>query len=160
MSSSWKWKAYLAFYSTALAIWFVLPNFLDLPSEKEKEDTKDSPWYEKIIPNSKLHLGLDLQGGIHMVLGVDLKRAMLNESDRYIHDIKDQMQKKSIELNSIGRDFDSTNIQIKLKDKEQSKAFVEELEKTFSYLNIIEEDKGNGHYAVDLLPERKGDVEK
>ena len=36
------------------------------------------PALERVLPSSKINLGLDLKGGIHLTLGVDVAKAVSN----------------------------------------------------------------------------------
>ena len=47
-------------------------------------------------PRQPINLGLDLQGGIHLVLGVDLEKGIENVLDRMAGDLRTALQKKGI----------------------------------------------------------------
>jgi preprotein translocase subunit SecD len=47
-------------------------------------------------PRQPINLGLDLQGGIHLVLGVDLDKGVENVLDRMAGDLRTALQKKGI----------------------------------------------------------------
>jgi len=160
MNSAWKWKATLALLSSLFAFWLVLPNFLDEdPTEQEQQVTKRE-WYSKLVPNTRLKLGLDLQGGVHMVLGIDMNRAMVNEADRYIRDLKDYLPKKDVSIASISRDFNSTQIKLELAKAEDSKTFERYIEENFPYIDILEHSKGSSDYLLDINSEHRSEVEK
>ena len=95
MTVAWRWKAGAALLFTLLAVWFVLPNFVQIPLDRTGKPIEDLPWYYKMLPASEVRLGLDLQGGIHMVLGIDLSRALTNESDRYVRDFQEILPESS-----------------------------------------------------------------
>jgi preprotein translocase subunit SecD len=54
-----------------------------------------SAWYV-YPPRQRINLGLDLQGGIHLVLGVDVDRAVENSLDRTAADLRAALEKKGI----------------------------------------------------------------
>jgi protein-export membrane protein SecD len=151
MSSAWRWKAYTSILCSLVAVWLVLPNFTD---------ENDAQWLRKLLPNTKVQLGLDLQGGIHMVLGIDLRRALMNESDRFIRDLKDYLPTdQKVEIASIGRDYDSTEITLVLQKPDDADKFEKFLRDKFSYLSIVSFDKGSATYRLDIDPERRKTVE-
>jgi len=87
MDRSWWWKAGLITAVTLGAIWFLVPtyySFFVLP-RPQRNDIKA---LEKALPgwappaSYRLSLGLDLQGGIHMVMRVDTKTALQKRVDR------------------------------------------------------------------------------
>src|SRR5438132_11978259 len=51
-----------------------------------------------------LNLGLDLQGGIHLVLGVQTDKAIANEVDRTAEELKSLMEKRGIAVSRIARE--------------------------------------------------------
>ena len=55
-----------------------------------------------ILP-STLNLGLDLQGGIHLVLGVDLDKAIEAQVERAGSGIRSSLEKKGIAVKGIQR---------------------------------------------------------
>jgi preprotein translocase subunit SecD len=46
-------------------------------------------WWKAVFPTQPIHLGLDLQGGIHMVLEVDADKAVQNSVDL----LRDQLRR-------------------------------------------------------------------
>ena len=60
-------------------------------------------WVKSIVPNKGIALGLDLQGGIHMVLEVDEDRAVEIAVDRSVVAIQDLLVEKKIPAESVKR---------------------------------------------------------
>src|SRR5215470_17085415 len=52
----------------------------------------------------RIHLGLDLEGGTHMVLQVQVEEAVAGETDRAIDTIKEELNKAKITYAEISRD--------------------------------------------------------
>lgn len=165
MNRSWYWKAGLALTFTLAAVWFVLPNFLDVPeavsTAPQQADEKDeTAWYWKLFPKSRIRLGLDLRGGIHMVLGIDLERAVFNEADRYASDLEDFLKDEDIEFASIERPFESTEIKVTLKKEEDQDKFEDLIRDRFNVLQVSHRDPGKGHYILGLDPNRRSEFEQ
>jgi preprotein translocase subunit SecD len=59
-------------------------------------------WY-LYPPKKTINLGLDLQGGIHLVLGVDVNKALEGEVEREGDTIRAELEKKGIGLSRIER---------------------------------------------------------
>ncbi len=53
-------------------------------------------WWKKYMAPGGLHLGLDLQGGMHLVLKVDLERAAHNTLELVATDLKERLAEQSI----------------------------------------------------------------
>ena len=71
-----------------------------------------SVWY--LYPlKSALNLGLDLQGGIHLMLGVEADKHVASQTDRTAEDIKKALERKGIGVQRVAREGNST-IQVEL----------------------------------------------
>jgi preprotein translocase subunit SecD len=70
-----------------------------------------SIWY-LYPPKKTINLGLDLQGGIHLVLGVEVDKAIANQTERAAEDLRSSLEKKGIAA-QVTREGD-TAIAVKL----------------------------------------------
>ncbi|MEK7385531.1 MAG: protein translocase subunit SecD [candidate division NC10 bacterium] len=55
-------------------------------------------------PKKTINLGLDLQGGIHLVLGVETHKHVQSQTDRAAEDLKGSLERKGIALKRIARE--------------------------------------------------------
>jgi preprotein translocase subunit SecD len=55
-------------------------------------------------PKKTINLGLDLQGGIHIVLGVETDKALASQTDRVAEDLKGALEKKGIGVAKVARE--------------------------------------------------------
>ncbi len=55
-----------------------------------------------------INLGLDLQGGIHLVLGVETDKHVASQTDRAAEDLKATLERKGIAVKRIAREGDAT----------------------------------------------------
>ena len=69
-------------------------------------------WLKTVLPNKGITLGLDLQGGIHLVLEVEEERAVEIAVDRSVNAIQDLFTDKKIPVESVRR---TGNAQITLR---------------------------------------------
>jgi preprotein translocase subunit SecD len=58
-------------------------------------------WWRKVFPTEKIHLGLDLQGGIYLLLEVEVRKAVDSAMNRYASDIKDTLTHKDIPFTEV-----------------------------------------------------------
>jgi preprotein translocase subunit SecD len=65
-----------------------------------------SLWY-LYPPRSSINLGLDLQGGIHLVLGVEVDKALASQTDRAAEDVKSALERKGIAVTRVARESDT-----------------------------------------------------
>jgi preprotein translocase subunit SecD len=76
-----------------------------------------SIWY-LYPPKKTINLGLDLQGGIHLVFGVDTDKALASQTDRVAADLKAALDKRGIGVTRVARDGD-TAIAVQLATPQQ-----------------------------------------
>ncbi|MFS4460129.1 protein translocase subunit SecD [Bdellovibrio sp. HCB2-146] len=84
-----RWRSILAVLGVAAAIIMVVPNVVHF-GEKTWWPTK-----------SKLNYGLDIQGGLHLVMGVDVDGVMKESTSRLITSMKAEMQKEQVPFADI-----------------------------------------------------------
>jgi preprotein translocase subunit SecD len=73
-----------------------------LPSYPDLHQTLPA-WATSFLPNKGISLGLDLQGGIHLVMEVDEDRAVEIAVDRSVVAIQDMLVEKKIPVESVKR---------------------------------------------------------
>jgi len=88
MTKALKWKIALLIFLIAFAAITMLPSvYKNMPG-----------WWQKYMSPEGLHLGLDLQGGMHLILKVDLEKAIENSLDFAAQDLKSQLKDKKISV--------------------------------------------------------------
>ena len=74
-----------------------------------------SPLWLKALHANPMYLGLDLRGGVHFMLQVDMQAALTKKSESYAGDIRTALRDKSIRHGGISRE--GQNIDIKVRDE-------------------------------------------
>lgn len=88
MNKSLRWKLVLLLFITIFSAISIVPSF-----------NKNVPeWWQKYLAPEGLRLGLDLQGGMHLVLKVNLEKAIENSLDFAAEDFKDALIEKKISV--------------------------------------------------------------
>jgi len=83
-----RWKFTLIAVLIVLSVLILLPLVAkNLPS-----------WWGKVLPAEGLRLGLDLQGGMHLILKVDLDKAVSNQLELVQRDLRETLRKKQIPI--------------------------------------------------------------
>ncbi len=85
VSKGLKWKISLIVFSILLAVVYLLPNFVDTSGK----------WW---APKHKIKYGLDIQGGLHLVMGVDVNGVIHEKLERAGETIKQDVTKENIAL--------------------------------------------------------------
>lgn len=118
-----RWKMIMICLLSVLGILAAIPNFLSDDQLKN---------YPDFLPSSRVTLGLDLQGGVHLLMEVDLTEVEKEKLESKRGDIRDALRKEKIVLRSAIR---NKAIHINLTDKSQT-------EKTLAILDDVTENIG------------------
>jgi preprotein translocase subunit SecD len=91
------------------------------------------PGWTKVLPKDKIHLGLDLQGGIHLVLEVEADKAVENTAERFSEEIKDSLRAQKIGFTQVSR-ANNWDIEVMLPSADQQNDLSQVIEKDFPRL--------------------------
>jgi preprotein translocase subunit SecD len=87
------WRAGIAAALIVIAFVFLIPSM-----------TQELPvWWSGVLPKDKIHLGLDLQGGVHLILEVEVKKAVESYLERVVEDLKPDLRKSKIRMVDLKR---------------------------------------------------------
>lgn len=99
-------KIWTILLSVIISVVIILPSVLP----------EDSPLRE-YLPSKTLNLGLDLKGGIHVVLGVDIEKALSVEVDKFQNDLQTALTDKQIPFQTVERSSDPEGILVRFRDE-------------------------------------------
>ncbi len=114
---SWRLVFILAVFT--IAVIYVLPTF------------KPSFW-----PYNKINLGLDLQGGMHLVLEVETDKAVESTLERFSQEIGEMIKKENLGNISVSV-TDGMLLSVKIADLTQEKPFQDLMDKEFQDLRLV-----------------------
>ncbi len=89
MKGNLRWRIALTLLVAVWGVVYALPSVMP-----EGKDT----FLSGVLPNDRIHLGLDLQGGIHLTLGVDIDKALDNALSRAGQNIKADARDEGIRI--------------------------------------------------------------
>ena len=72
-----------------------------------------SPVWLKALHANPMYLGLDLRGGVHFMLQVDMQAALTKKAESYAGDIRTALRDKSIRHGGISRDGQTIDIKVR-----------------------------------------------
>lgn len=105
-------------------------------------------WLQQVLPSKGVALGLDLQGGIHLVLEVEEVRAVEIAVDRQVKAIQDLSKEKSISVDSIERE-ESDRIRIHLSHEEDVDKVEKEMREFFPSFSRKSQDAATLVYELN-----------
>ena len=112
-----------------------------------------SPQWLASIGALPMYLGLDLRGGVHFLLQVDMKGALDKAADRYTTDIRSLMREKKIVYGGVSRE--QSNVVLRFSNEAERNKARFEIEKAFPDLAVREQDGTGGELRLvaGLKPE-------
>ena len=91
MVKSLRWKAILYGAIAVFAILLLVPTVTSqLP-----------PWWSKVLPSEKVHLGLDLQGGMYLLLTVEGDKAVESYVEQIKNNLRDDLKDHGIPVGKL-----------------------------------------------------------
>ena len=72
-----------------------------------------SPLWLKALHANPMYLGLDLRGGVHFMLQVDMQAALTKKAESYAGDIRTALRDKNIRHGGISRDGQAVEIRVR-----------------------------------------------
>ncbi len=109
-----------------------------------------SIWY-LYPPKKTINLGLDLQGGIHLVLGVETDKHVAAQTDRAAEDLKASLEKKGIPIRRIARDGNAAVV-VEVAPQSWNDALT--VANEFQTFDRRDEDQGAGRFRL-VMTERE-----
>ena len=126
MDRAWYWKAGFILAVTILAIWALVPSvtYFRLPAAERNETSVFEKARPKWAPAKHLNLGLDLQGGIHLVMGVEVDRAVREKAVRRAEEIAAELDRKEVNGADVTGDPDTGIVTVTAQDLGKAKDLV------------------------------------
>ncbi len=107
------------------------------------------PTFTDTWPHKKINLGLDLQGGMHLILEVQNVKAVEAEIERDIHELKKELRNEKIQHLGISRQKNNS-IQVKLKGAENKAGFEKILSSEFPNFKVSSSGGTEQGYTFQL----------
>lgn len=129
MDRSQKIKLILCGLISLFAIWLLTPTLWTLMNPDQKDNV---PSY---MPDTAMNLGLDLQGGVHLVIGVDLNKVKTDQLETYGKYIQENLKTQVQELKT-NVSLERQELELIAKDKDEEKVVTDYMQK--NYPNALE----------------------
>ncbi len=94
-----------------------------------------TPGWLRTLGAEPMFLGLDLRGGVHFLMQVDMEAAIVKAEERYVSDIRTQLRDERIRYRTITRRRDG-GLLIRFRDAEQRRLGIIEIEDSFTDLEL------------------------
>ena len=105
----------------------------------------NSPRWLAAIGALPMYLGLDLRGGVHFLLQVDMKAAITKKMDAFVGDIRSALRDKRIQYGGVTRD--GQTITVRFRDAAMRDKATAEIQKNMPDLELKNQDE-TGEYRI------------
>tara|TARA_B100000900_G_scaffold150355_1_gene127753 strand:- start:177 stop:1814 length:1638 start_codon:yes stop_codon:yes gene_type:complete len=134
-----------------VALLFASPNFFYASVDKKLNDPTSSSSWPNFMPSTLVKLGLDLRGGVYMLLEVKTDDVIRDKFDFLWTDIRSSLIKKRKELGAIRRvDMAGDKLQIQIGNPESVNLAIMEIEK-FNSSSELFSSRWSGSVTRDVL---------
>ena len=116
-----------------------------------------TPNWLNAIGANPMYLGLDLRGGVHFLLEIDMPAAIKQAEERYTNDIRSALRVAKIRYQSVSRTPGS--IKVKLKNETDKSAALDLINDDFSGLEVTESTEPN-ELLVKLSEVEQNEIKK
>ena len=110
-----------------------------------------SPRWLSSLGALPMYLGLDLRGGVHFLLQVDMKSAATKKAESIASDLRTSLREKKIPYTGIAREGES--VIVRFRDKDGREKGTAEIERTNADVNLRNIDDAEPRIVVTLKPE-------
>ncbi len=125
-----KWNLFFVFSVCLLGLYYILPNFYG------KSEVTALPSF---LSKKQVNLGLDLQGGSHLLLEVETNNVLKEESENLVDEIRSFLRKSKIKYTNLGSKIKGAVVTIK--ELEKVDFIKKEIKKNINKDIIINSDK-------------------
>ena len=108
-----------------------------------------NPQWLAAIGAKPMYLGLDLRGGVHFLLQVDMRAALTKKMDAFANDIRGALRDKRIQYSGVAREGQS--VVVRFRDRALRDKAVTELERVTADLELRTVDDGSDSRIVGVL---------
>src|SRR6266496_1070886 len=126
MSKALTWRITLILLFLLLSFFYLTPTLV----------SKLPVWWKGVLPKDKIHLGLDLQGGTHLVMEVETQKAVEGSLDLIATDLEDSLNAQNIRFKRASR-LGPDRIQVVLYEKTSADNVQKFVKKKYPELEML-----------------------
>jgi preprotein translocase subunit SecD len=118
----------------------------------------NAPGWMRAINALPMYLGLDLRGGVHFLMQVDMNGALVKAADRYAGDVRQLLREKEVRYAGVGRD--GQTVAVRFRDEVTRDKGLEVLERNLPGVTLKSRAEGADQVIiVTLKPETQKSIQ-
>lgn len=114
-----------------------------------------SPAWMNSLGAAPMYLGLDLRGGVHFLMEVDLDSAVSRAYDRYVETLRRTLRENKVRYAYVRSSEAANEIEIKFRNEAQRDAASDVVDDELRELNFIELERDGEHYLMVEVKEEE-----
>ena len=115
--------------------------------------SSDLPGWLRALDAKPMSLGLDLRGGIHVLIDVDVDAAVTQAYERYTEDIRTLLRENKVRYVTVGRD--ASGVSVKFTDAETRSRADTLINREFPNLDLNTREEGDAFFLDATLSQRE-----
>ncbi len=139
MTKSLTWRVSLILLFTLLSFLYLTPTLI----------TKLPSWWTGVFPKDRIHLGLDLQGGTHLVMEVETQKAIEGTLDLISSDLEGTLNSRNIRYKKIAR-VGTDSVLVTLYDKGSIENIQKQIKNKYPELEQLSPVDDGGFVSLQL----------
>ncbi len=149
MTKDLAWRMSLVFVFILLSLFFLTPTMV----------THLPDWWKGFMPKDKISLGLDLQGGTHLVLEVETQKAVEGYLDLIAGDLEEALRAQNIHVKRVSREG-ADKVQVVLYDKLSAETLQNLIGKKYPDFEATSPREEGGFVNVSITLNEKAALDK
>jgi len=117
--------------------------------------TPATPAWLTSINAAPMYLGLDLRGGVHFLMEVDMVAAMRQAGERYVSDLRSILRGEKVRYLTIARAGSSHAVEIKFRNAAERDKANSLIRKEFPRLLLSPEERGDDAFLVASISDQE-----
>ena len=135
------WKLWLLAIVVSLSALYALPNWYG-------DDPSATPKWLRAIGAAPLKLGLDLRGGVHLLIEVDVEGTLKRRNESFVADIRTVLREARYHYRSVESDTES-NVVIIFENKTHREQAFPLLKQHFPELDLVKQERSSDREEAD-----------
>jgi preprotein translocase subunit SecD len=125
------------------------PNPDDAPYVVALNLLSNTPGWLSALGAAPMYLGLDLRGGVHFMLQVDMQAALTKRAESLAGDLRTQLREANVRHGGINRN--GQQVEIRLRDSQSAAAAQRIIQDQFADLQVQQQTEGTEYKLVATL---------
>ncbi|MEK7704924.1 MAG: protein translocase subunit SecD [Myxococcota bacterium] len=140
MDRSWYLRLLLVLGTLGLSLYFLYPSYFYYAKATPEQRESNEAFCKALprgLPCVKFNLGLDLQGGVNLVMGVRVDKAIEQRADRLADGLRDTLTEENLSFVRLDRPRDTSEIVLEVANVDDVDAVEKVVRRDYKVLEVV-----------------------